>query len=335
VSRYYRQICVLALLIRCAGDPDEISADVGDAHADTDSGEVALAPVLSLATLNCGTTPGMVILAPSPLRIPCSTWYCNDLCTLDSEAVIAAAIDAQRPDVLMLEEVWDQRRCQEADRPPEIQAAPYACAAGDEHQLTRLLPQGYSYACVHGDRDTTTCVAFRDAVFEPRDPAGAATPCAGRDCSALMEGLGSDYEHEGTMATLRGLSAAGPTTLGVVHLWAAASGAAPCRALQIEALGRALGALPKDEILILAGDFNLDPIRWTGPDVDALSDLATALGFTPLPTPARTNQVVDAGIDLILTRGWADPAEVVCDVTFLDAQAEVPMIDHGWVGCRR
>lgn len=136
------------------------------------------------------------------------------------------------------------------------------------------------------------------------------------------------------MATLRGLSAAGPTTLVVVHLWAAASGAAPCRALQLEALRRALAALPDEEHLILAGDFNLDPVRWTGPDVDALSDLITSLGLSRLPTPARTNQIVDAGIDLILTRGWAEPAGMACDVTFLDEQAEVPMIDHGWVECR-
>lgn len=95
---------VLFLLLRCADGSDGIHAQVVDARVDRDVAEASLAPVLSLATQNCGTTPGMVILAPSPLRLPCSTWYCNDLCTLDSEAVIAAAVDARRPDVLMLEE---------------------------------------------------------------------------------------------------------------------------------------------------------------------------------------------------------------------------------------
>ena len=269
------------------------------------------------------------------MREPCDDWYCNDLCSVESEAVIAVAVAERRPDVMMFEEVWDQRRCAEPGRPAEYQLAPYACSAGDGHQLLRILPDGYSFGCVHGDRDTTTCVAFRDAVFQPAPPAGSDAVCDGRDCSALMTDLESECENEGAMAYFRGRSATGPTTLVVMHLYVDFSGPdKDCRAAQLQATQAALAGLPLSETIIMAGDFNLDPDLWEGPDVDALAAMVEVLGLERLAIPGPTHMFLEITIDLGFVRGWIEADDVSCETIFLDGNAEIPMIDHAFVDCR-
>ncbi len=289
-----------------------------------------LEPLTRLANQNAGTTPFLDMLGESDLREPCDDWYCNDLCTVDTEATIAAQVEATAPDVIMFEEVWDMTRCGDPDRPAEYQVAPYACSAGDGHQLTRVLPEGYSFACVHGERDSTACVAFRDAVFQPLSPAD----CSGRDCSALITDLESECEHEGVTAFLRGTTELGPTTLAIAHLFIDFSGADElCRVQQLSVLEEALAALPADEVLVLAGDFNLDPLRWEGEDVDTLNGMVEDLGLRRLPDDTISHLILDITIDLLFVRGWPGQDEATCELTFLDEGAAEPMLDHAFVIC--
>jgi hypothetical protein len=79
-----------------------------DTAGDTGS---TLEPFLGLATLNCGTTPGLDLIMKSDVRLPCAKWYGNNLCLVDSEAHVAAAVVARSPDVILFEELFDQARC--------------------------------------------------------------------------------------------------------------------------------------------------------------------------------------------------------------------------------
>lgn len=293
-----------------------------------------LEALLRLANQNAGTTPFLDMLGESDLREPCDDWYCNDLCTSETEATLAGQVEATAPDVMMLEEVWDMSRCGDPDRPPEFQEPPYACSAGEGHQLTRVLPEGYSFACVHGERDSTTCIAFREAVFEPLSPSGEPADCDGRDCSALITDLESECEREGATAFLRGTTHLGPTTLAVAHLFVDFSAEDElCRAQQLSVLQEALVALPSDEVLVLAGDFNLDPLRWEGEDVDTLNELVEALDLERLPDDTISHLILDITIDLLFTRGWPGEDEARCELTFLDEGAVEPMLDHAFVAC--
>ena len=294
----------------------------------------SLEPVLRLANQNAGTTPFLDLLGESELREPCDDWYCNDLCTTSTEARIAGQVEASAPDVMMLEEVWDMTRCSDPDRPPEMNEPPYACSGGDGHQLTRVLPDDYSFACVHGERDSSACIAFRSAVFEPLSPEGEPDPCGGRDCSALITDLESECEQEGVMAFLRGTTQHGPTTLALAHLFLDFSADDEvCRAQQLSALQAALTALPEDELLILAGDFNLDPLRWEGEDVDALEELIDVLDLQRLPDDTISHLILDITIDLLFTRGWPGEDDARCELTFLDETSPEPMLDHAFVAC--
>ena len=298
-------------------------------------GEGDLEPLHRLANQNAGTTPTLDLIAPSELRANCATWYTNDLCSVDSEAVIAGAVTERRPDVMMLEEVWDQTRCAEPDRPPETHESPYACAAGDDHQVARLVPEGYSWACSTAERDAMACVTFRDAAFVPLDGDGRDAACADRHCSDLRRRIESDCEHEGHMSYLRGRTADGPTTLVVMHLYVdLTEDDDDCRALQLRATRDALAALPDDEAIVIAGDFNLDPDQWEGPDVDALADLVSTLGLERIETGGPTHMILDVTIDLLFSRGWTGAGTASCEVTFLDEDSPDPMIDHALVACQ-
>ncbi len=294
-----------------------------------------LEPLLHMANQNAGTTPTLDLIAPSPLRSNCANWYGNDLCTVDSEAVIGTAVAERMPDVMMLEEVWDQTRCTEPDRPAETYEPPYACSAGDGHQVARLLPDGYSFACSTAERDAMACVTFRDAVFVPRADDGGDAECPDRDCSPLLQRVEHDCEHEAHMSYLRGRTADGPTTLVVMHLYVDLTEEDDdCRAQQLQATQAALATLPEDEGIVIAGDFNLDPDQWEGPDVDALAEMVSTLQLQRLETGGPTHMLLDLTIDLLFTRGWDSADSAACEVTFLDEGSDEPMIDHALVACR-
>ncbi|MBT3221105.1 MAG: endonuclease/exonuclease/phosphatase family protein [Proteobacteria bacterium] len=292
--------------------------------------------ILAVATQNAGTTPFLDGFGESPMRDNCDVYYCNDLCSVDAESVLAQAITDRQPDILMLEEVWDQRRCSDADRPTEVNEAPYACSAGDDHQLSRILAEDYYYACSDGIRETQTCVTFRSSVFSPLKSDGSEGDCDGRNCSQMLVDLPADCEEEGTMAYLRGKTAAGQaTTLMVMHLYTDfASGTQECRASQLQAAHEALLTLPEDEMLLIAGDFNLDPDQWEGPDIDALQKMVDEVGLVRLPTEGPSHMILDITIDLVFHRGWALASSVTCETVFLDEDAQVPMIDHAMIDCQ-
>jgi len=294
-----------------------------------------LEPVASLATQNAGTTLFLGYLAESPLRTDCDDWYVDDLCTLDTEAAVAAALAEERPDVVMLQEVWDQTRCAEEGRPDRVGEPPFVCAAGGGHQLGRVLPEDYSYACAPGRRDALTCVTWRSAVFQPEPPDAGAPGCRDRDCSEWLQAVETECDRGGRLAWLRGRSAHGPTALAVFHPKAGFKDPdITCRAQQLQEASEALALFPADGMLVVAGDFNLNPDGEAGPDVQALQALLERHGLTRLPTAGPTHHLLEMQLDMVLTRAWPPAAEASCDLRFLDVEADVPMLDHAFVVCR-
>jgi len=290
-------------------------------------------PLAAVATQNAGTTRLLDMRVVSELRPICTDAYDNNLCTLDSEALLAALIDAERPDVLFLQEMWDQRRCGEEARAAEVDAAPFACGAGGGSQTARVLPDGYRWACAEGYPDN--CIAFRPAVFVPVGADGVAADCPDGDCSAAMRSVGSECARIGRIAWLPGATTEGPATLVVVHTNAGPfDGDKACRGLQLEALGDALAAEVELGELIMAGDFNFDPQTAEGPDVEALAALMERFGLVRLPDDGPTHRILNGDLDLVLTDvgGWGDGR--TCSVTFADEGAAVPMFDHAFVSCR-
>ena len=284
-----------------------------------------------IATQNVGTTPFLKILAASPHRQACEEWYDNNLCTMDVEVAFGAVVQADRPDVLMLQEVWDQRRCDEPRRPEEARKEPYACALGKLHQLERILPVEYHYACATGYPDN--CIAFLPDVFVPEADDATATG-AERDQSGAMRPVQADCGRPGRIAWLRGQSTSGTTVLVVVHTNAGFSvDDGECRGLQLAALRSDLMDLPADAAIFVAGDFNFDPSTAEGPDADALAALVEDLSLVRLRGSGPTHRLLKSELDHIWVRGWQLGEKASCQVIYPDEADAVPMFDHGYVTC--
>ena len=306
-----QQAAMLDILGRCAARP------------------AAAAPSLVVATQNAGTTPFMDLLVPSPLRETCESWYDNNLCTLASEAHLGEALVELQPDLLFLQEVWEQGGCADPDRPGEVNDAPFACGAGAGSQLGRVLPAGdYRWACADGYPDN--CVAFRAGALEP---AGGA--CLARDCSAAMVSVEAACGEPGRIAYLRGDTAEGPLTAVVVHTHAGIDAAdAQCRRDQLDALRQVLvGEVPAGERVVVAGDFNLDPSEHTGVDVDAFVALLDAVGLAALASAGPSHRILGQTLDLVLVRGFAAAQGEPCAVALVDEGDPLPMFDHALVWC--
>jgi len=323
MARLRRLLASLLLLCAGCGGDGETDAPISPPFE----------PLRTVATHNVGTTLFLAMKAESPQRQVCDEWYVDDLCTLDTEATVAAALVRERPDVLMLQEVWDQARCAEEGRPDLVGEPPYVCSAGDGHQLLRVLPDGYRFACASARRDSQTCVAWRPGVFAPGD--GETDGCEERDCTAWLTPLETECTRGGRLAWLRGESELGPTALVVVHPKAGFKDTdIECRARQLGELSEEIEGFAADGALLVAGDFNLNPDGEPGPDVLALRALLDAHGLTRLPATGFTHQILEMQLDLVLTRGWPPAAEARCAVELLDADAEVTMLDHAFVVCR-
>jgi hypothetical protein len=93
-------------------------------------------------TQNAGTNANMDLFEESEHRVVCEEWYENNLCLLESEHHLAAALAQDLPGVVFLQEIWHATWCDEPDRPDELQGEPYACA-GEGEPLERGLPAGY------------------------------------------------------------------------------------------------------------------------------------------------------------------------------------------------
>ena len=312
-------------------DQDDAIPAARDSSAGDEEGPrpPALVALHVVATQNAGTTELMDLLVFSELRPVCSESYGNNLCTVDSERLLADALLGAAPQVLFLEEVWEQARCAEPGRPPEANLPPFACSAGDTSQLARILPPGLRWACAAGYPDN--CVAFHPDAFEPT----LGEACRDRDCSPAMMDIDAGCGPPGRIAALAGRTASGDATLVVVHTSAGIeSDDRACRATQLGALREFLGALPNDRVLLVGGDFNFDPQQDSGPDVDAYDRLLSDLSLVRLPDDGETHRLLLRDYDLVLARGWSAPGCRVSFVDPLEAGPEiVPMLDHGLVVC--
>lgn len=322
VWRPARRLVLLVFLLAACGSRGE----------ETES----LEPIRVIANQNAGTTMFLSALGLSPLRPLCDGFYCSDLCSVDAEAAVAAAISEEAPDVIMFEELFDQRRCGDPEMPTEAWDAPLACSAGEGHQITRLLGEEYDFACAEGIRDCLTCIAYRRAVFRPQTADGEEVDCPDRDCSFLLEVIRSEEcDREGKAAYLRGRTRDGPTVLIVVHPWGGFfDDDHLCQAQQLAAAEAGMADLPAEAMLIAAGDFNVDPTREEGVHVDAVNSLLATLGVQRLTDDTVTHLLLDLSIDMIHSRGWPGASEADCTLRFLDEDAEAPMLDHAFVVCR-
>ena len=293
-------------------------------------------PIERLATLNAGTTPLLSLLADDPppkVRTNCSDWYSNNLCLLWAEQTLQATIVQEVPDLIFLQEMWNQDDCGKADRPAEVSAEPYVCAAGEGSQLERVLPQGYQYACGHSYPDN--CIAFRFGTFLPTLPDGSQAACDGNDCSAHMVDIQAECGTDGRLAMMRGLTADGPTILAVVHTNAGIDGDdAVCRSQQILALTQVLLDESSDTVILMGGDFNLDPQKTSSlEDVAAFENMRDELGLTPLPVNTATHLLLSMQLDHLLVRGWSASDSAACGVQSLNPSEKKAVFDHFFVRC--
>ena len=102
----------------------------------------------------------------------------------------------------------------------------------------------------------------------------------------------------------------------------------------MRALTAALDGLSPGTLVIMAGDFNFDPALSDGPDSVALGEMIDALDLQRLPNSEPTHGLLGFNLDLLYTRNWPPADTATCQVRFLDADSEVPMLDHASVVCR-
>ncbi len=279
----------------------------------TDDSGIAPLPQVSIVTQNAGTTPSLDLLEESEHRVVCEEWYENNLCLLESEQHLAAALAEDLPDIAFLQEIWHDEWCQADDRPDEIQAAPYACGEpGDP--LDRVLPGGHRVACATDYPDN--CIAWDPAVFTPDDEG--------------VVDLDTECSRPGRAATLAGELLGQPAVLTVVHTGA---GIDPddfaCRVEQLQSIQAALEALPADTLLLLGGDVNHDP-TWLSDDAVAFAELLEAAGLTRLEDDGPTMRLVGYDLDVVAVRG-VDGGD--CTVRFADEGVSPAMFDHALVSC--
>lgn len=286
-----------------------------------------------VVTQNAGTTTYLSLVADEPdedVRQRCADWYDNNLCLLASEDLLAQALAEPVPQLLFLEEMWDQAGCDDPGRPEAVAEDPYACGL-EGSQWERVIPQDLDYGCASGYPDN--CIAWDPLQFQPVGPPGAA-PCQGRDCSSLLVSNPAGCSVDGRIAYLEGEAETGPLVAVVVHTSAGVDADdVACRAAQLASIQQVLLALPQDTAIVMAGDFNLDPEIYTGDDAAAFSDLLQTVGLERLPTDAPTHRITQVTLDHLLVRGAAFSTQAECQVRFLDEDQQQIMFDHGFVSC--
>ena len=294
-----------------------------------DTAAVATPALTSIVTQNAGTTTYLDMVADSPseeVREVCSDWYGNNLCVEGTELLLADAVTQDAPDLLFLQEIWNQAGCVEEDRPGEANATPFVCSLGLEPQPSRVLPADWWWGCAGGYPDN--CIAF---------PPGTATPsgCSGQDCSSLVVSNPASCGDDGRIATWELDTIAGPMVAVVVHTNAGAfEDDAACRVAQLESIQAVLEALPEDSSIAMAGDFNLDPELYESADAGAFEALVADLGLTWLGGYDQSHRISHVKLDHVLVRGPALAAGMACDARYLDEGEDDVMLDHAWVACR-
>ena len=295
-----------------------------------DSAAVVVTPAVgSVATQNAGTTTYLDLVADSPsedVREVCSSWYSNNLCVDETELQLAEAVAGETPDLLFLQEMWNQAHCDDDDRPAEVNQAPFVCSLGSDLQPSRVLPGDWWWGCAGGYPDN--CIAF---------PPSLATPsgCEGQDCSALVVSNEAGCGDTGRVAYWELDSADGPLVAVVVHTAAGMfEDDIACRVQQLESIQAVLEALPADTSIVMAGDFNLDPDLYVSDDAAAFSSLGSSLGLSWLGGYDESHRISHVRLDHVLVRGPAVAQKMSCEIRYLDEGQEDVMLDHGWLMCR-
>jgi hypothetical protein len=291
-------------------------------------------PPLQVATFNTGTTSGSGELGFGAEEAELAdAWYGNGLAF---HAAMSAAEDwvaVAAPDLLGLQEIFDTAECAAV---PEEARGGFVCATlpaarwsdPDAHVAVQITGPDWQVAC-HPDR-TDKCLAVRREV--------ATFPgCEGERCDAALTGAVVEGCGSGARVAAVTLDLADGATLRVVHVHGS-SGLSPddiaCRTRQVEA---ALDLIPAEGDVIVLGDLNTDPGRFSG-DASAAAwrDGAVARGLTfhtdATGTAPPTYQGA-ATIDHVLSRGF----DGRCLAASIDADAPAlqgaSVFDHRPVLC--
>lgn len=201
----------------------------------------------------------------------------------DYEDYVGAQIRAQRPDVVFLQEVLPPTHCATFT---ETDPALTCFDAGNRPAaVQRILGADYTVVC--DARRHVECVGVRtDFAAVPGVPAGGLAldgaetpPLPLAECDYFAGGCTNDLcDAEATVSALTAETEWGPLRLVHMHPNAAGETAGgevytgePCRALQVEQAFDGLAGLGDQplvtsDLTIVAGDFNLDPVRLIGVD---------------------------------------------------------------------
>lgn len=228
--------------------------------------------------------------------------YNNKPCYKDVEERMAANMRALAPQIVALQEVLPDWQCRKLDeRDPKKICFQYDGTT----QMRRLLGPEYTVLC--DDRNQYVCIAVRTDFAE-------IVGCpAGEICNRARitpEFEGCDNGFVSIAATLRTKTGEEFDLLSV-HLQ---STSAQCRVTSLRYIfGDGSGTTPmiQSEKVLVMGDFNFDPWRDRGPDIDAWNEVMRAgwmgspLGYhsaiaeSDLPLPTSRFLLMDKTIDFV------------------------------------
>jgi endonuclease/exonuclease/phosphatase family metal-dependent hydrolase len=253
----------------------------------------------------------------------------------DYEDYVGAQIRALEPDIVLLQEVLPATHCEALNETDP--ALTCYDAANSEPPVRRVLGPDYTIVC--DERRHVECIGVRVgfgtiAGMEPGGYAlsGAPTPDLPMDSCEWAEGTCSNdfCDFESTVSAVDVQTGYGD--LRVVHLHPNAGGngidgaytGAPCRALQLEQVFDGLTGHPNTPLVtpsptILAGDFNMDPVRMTSPDETALWDVHVGsdgrfTDFSPTDDDAVQYSTRRGSFGLAIDHVLADRASGSCTV---------------------
>lgn len=288
------------------------------------------------------------------------------------EDFVGDRIRAVAPDVVLLQEVLSPLRCQGvAER-----SRSRTCfdAANRPPPIRRLLGSDYTIVC--DARRQAECIGVKTSFggiaglpLGALQPDGAETPPLPLAPCDRLRGECSDERCDGESGVSAARVEIGRTSLRLVHVHPMAPGKTdaglfwgePCRSRQLRQAFEDIGASanPAGEAAIVAGDFNLDPVRLIGERERALWSMFVGAGrrFTDL-TPSASNGTqygtwrggLGVAIDHVLVeraRGactvhghgiGADPGTRPLDDAFdwsrlPDAERRAERIDHFAITC--
>jgi endonuclease/exonuclease/phosphatase family metal-dependent hydrolase len=292
---------------------------------------------LFLALVGCGG--GEVSADAVPVRVltynighpnPDEPNYALRLKDQDIEDYLGAQIRALDADIVVHQEVLSPTHC---DTFTEDDPA-FTCFDNDNRPppIRRILGDDYSIVC--DQRRHVECIGVHVdfGVIDGMDPGGflldgATTPELPLAECDWAAGTCNDTNCDGeaTVSAVDVTVLAGALPIRLVHVHPNAAGVdadgnvytgAPCRALQLE---QAFENLVSADPTIMAGDFNMDPVRLASDDEDALWQAHVGTGnrftdFTPVDEEGIQHATRRAGLGLAIDHVLADRATGSCTV---------------------